>query len=74
MSTCWKCGGAPLSWARSCEVCGGRRIVGSTTTFEEMEGFKRDYWRESVGQFSDPLRSRVGFIVPSIANPLLLCI
>jgi hypothetical protein len=72
MSTCWKCGEAPPSWARICEVCGGRGVPGSTTTLEEMEGFKRGYWRDPVGQFSHPFRSGVGFIVPSIANPLLL--
>jgi hypothetical protein len=70
MSTCWACGGAPPSWVRICEVCGGRG--GVTTTLEEMEGFKRDYWRDSAGQFSYPFRSGAGYFVPSIANPLLL--
>jgi hypothetical protein len=53
-----------------CEVCGGRGVA--ATTLEEMEGFKRDYWRDSVGQFSHPLRSGVGYFIPAIANPLLL--
>jgi hypothetical protein len=69
MSSCWACGGAPPSWARICEVCGGRGVV--ATTLEEME-FKRDYWRDSVGQFGNPLRSGVGYFIPAIANPLLL--
>jgi hypothetical protein len=70
MSTCWACGGAPPSWARICEVCGGRGIV--AITLEEMEGFKPDYWRDPVGQLSHPLRGGVGHFIPAIANPLLL--
>jgi hypothetical protein len=70
MSTCWACGGASRSWARICEVCGSGGAV--ATKFEEMEAFKRDYWRDSAGQLSHPLRSGVGYFVPAIANPLLL--
>ena len=74
MSTCWACGGAPPSWSSICEECGGTGVC-STSTQQEMERFERSYWRGSVGQYSNPFRSRqpeLGLIVPAIANPLLL--
>jgi hypothetical protein len=71
MATCWACGGAPPSWACTCEECGGRG-VDPTSTREEMERVERDYWCGSTGQFSNPFRSRAGCIVPPNSNPLLL--
>jgi hypothetical protein len=69
MSTCWACGGAPPTWSSVCEQCGGRGVI---SPHEEMKTVERDYWLGSTGQFSNPFRSRVAYIVPSIANPLLL--
>ena len=73
MSTCWACGGAPPSWSSICEECGGTGCL--TSAHEEMERVERNYWHGSVGQFSNPFRSRqpeLGLFVPAIANPLLL--
>jgi hypothetical protein len=75
MSTCWACNGAPPSWSFVCEECGGRG-VSSKSAHEEMERVERDYWRGSVGQYSNPFRSRppeLGFIAPAIPNPILFC-
>ena len=75
MSICWACGGAPPSWSFVCEECGGRG-VSSEKAHEEMERVERDYWRGSVGQYSNPFRSRppaLGFIAPAIPNPILFC-
>ena len=68
MSTCWACGGAPPSWSFVCEECGGRGIS-SKSEHERMETLERDYWRGSMGQYSNPFRSRspqLGFIAPAI--------
>jgi hypothetical protein len=75
MSTCWACGGAPPSWSFVCEECGGRGIS-SKSEHERMEKLERDYWRGSMGQYSNPFRSRppqLGFIAPAIPNPILFC-
>ena len=75
MSTCWACGGAPPSWSFVCEECGGRG-VSSKSAQEQMEMVERDYWRGSVGQYSNPFRSRppeLGFIAPAIPNQILFC-
>jgi hypothetical protein len=70
-STCWACGGA----SSICEECGDRGMCWKSA-HEEMETAERHYyWRGSVGQYSNPFRSRgpeLSFIVPAIANPLLL--
>ena len=75
MSTCWACGGAPPSWSFVCEECGGRGIS-SKSEHERMEKLERDYFRGSMGQYSNPFRSRspqLGFIAPAIPNPILFC-
>ena len=75
MSTCLACGGAPPSWSFVCEECGGRGIS-SKSEHERMEKLETDYWRGSMGQYSNPFRSRspqLGFIAPAIPNPILFC-
>jgi hypothetical protein len=75
MSPCWACSGAPPSWFSICEECGGTGVCSTTPVQAEMQRVERHYWRGSMGQYSNPFRSRqpeLGFIVPPNPNPLLL--
>lgn len=74
MSTCWACGGAPPSRSSICKECGGSGVC-PISAQEEMARVERNYWGGSVGQYSNPFRSRqyeLGFIAPPNPNPLLL--
>jgi hypothetical protein len=74
MSTCWACGGAPPSWFCVCEECGGRGQLLERSA-PPQGAAEINYWRNSVGQFSNPFRSREHervFIVLPNPNPLLL--